>query len=325
VRFRASCAAADGIGYLAAHEARNSTRTLAAGAANPAPAVGRGGCGASVSPIPTPAGEQGWGGGVRGDTGGGLAGHGPPPRRRHRCVNAATRAPGALGANLRDARARPRVARAGDGNRTRIADLEGRCSTTELHPRWRTSLCPGSVARVGEGGFEPPASCSQSRCAAAALLPGSTPAMLVLPPTGTPPNRAVAGGGWRVAGGGWRVAGGGWPRQGRLGGRSCTMRHTNRSEVATGPQKREEVGQSTASAQGVLGGVSSRVAPAHPDDGHPPDNAEQTPSRRQPKADQTPARRRPDAGQERGAGPDDPRPQRAGGPSPGGHGLRGVE
>jgi hypothetical protein len=25
--------------------------------------------------------------------------------------------------------------RAGDGNRTRIADLEGRCSTTELHPQ----------------------------------------------------------------------------------------------------------------------------------------------------------------------------------------------
>jgi hypothetical protein len=29
--------------------------------------------------------------------------------------------------------------------------------------------------RVGEGGFEPPASCSQSRCATAALLPGRLP------------------------------------------------------------------------------------------------------------------------------------------------------
>ena len=50
-----------------------------------------------------------------------------------------------------------RRTRAGDENRTRVTSLEDWSSTTELHPR-------GAILalRVGEGGLEPPASCSQS-------------------------------------------------------------------------------------------------------------------------------------------------------------------
>src|SRR3954451_25041670 len=52
-------------------------------------------------------------------------------------------------------------ARAGDRDRTGIASLEGWSSTIELHPR----------DVVGEGGFEPPTACPQSRCATTAPLP----------------------------------------------------------------------------------------------------------------------------------------------------------
>ncbi len=46
---------------------------------------------------------------------------------------------------------------AGDGCRTRVTSLEGWSSTVELHPQM------GETVAVGEGGFEPPASCPQSR------------------------------------------------------------------------------------------------------------------------------------------------------------------
>ena len=42
---------------------------------------------------------------------------------------------------------------AGDGNRTHVSSLEGWCSTIELHPQMP----------IGVTGFEPAASCSQSR------------------------------------------------------------------------------------------------------------------------------------------------------------------
>ena len=53
----------------------------------------------------------------------------------------------------------PQEPRAGEGNRTPIASLEGWSSTVELHPR------AGLLLVVGARGFEPPTPCSQSRCA----------------------------------------------------------------------------------------------------------------------------------------------------------------
>jgi hypothetical protein len=42
---------------------------------------------------------------------------------------------------------RPRDPRAGDGNRTHVACLEGRYSTIELHPRWAPPRAAGSASR----------------------------------------------------------------------------------------------------------------------------------------------------------------------------------
>ena len=53
----------------------------------------------------------------------------------------------------------PQGPRAGEGNRTPIASLEGWSSTVELHPH------AGLLQVVGARGFEPPTPCSQSRCA----------------------------------------------------------------------------------------------------------------------------------------------------------------
>src|SRR5208282_6100759 len=55
----------------------------------------------------------------------------------------------------------PFRSRAGDGNRTHIACLEGRCSTTELHPREIQSpprsfnAVHAVVINMGGAGFEP--------------------------------------------------------------------------------------------------------------------------------------------------------------------------
>ena len=62
-----------------------------------------------------------------------------------------------------------RACGAGDGNRTRVARLEVWDSAIELHPR-------AGRTGVGEGGIEPPTSCSQSRCARRCATPRDGPA-----------------------------------------------------------------------------------------------------------------------------------------------------
>src|ERR1700736_4254324 len=61
-----------------------------------------------------------------------------------------------------------------------MTSLEGWDSAIELPPRGRSRSPRGAgnpppVPAVGEGGFEPPTACPQSRCATAAPLPGAPP------------------------------------------------------------------------------------------------------------------------------------------------------